>query len=183
ATDSVGVVSGPDAAVLTLRPESRDLIAWPSGTSPAWRALAVSILHEGLLRPLLGIDDARLDAKTHVEYTADQAEAVRLARAGTYQAAFLIAPTTPAEPQAIVAANPYVAADARELIGVEWDVLPTFATLDAALAEKRILFERRHRHGDVDGAFARAAIVVAETFEHDRCAPSPLELRGMAADW
>ena len=99
---SIGVVSGPDAAALTLRPESRDLIVWPSGTSPAWRALAVSILHEGLLRPLLGITDARLDAKTHVDYTADLGEAVRLARAGTYQAAFLIAPTTPAELQAVV---------------------------------------------------------------------------------
>ena len=99
---SIGVVSGPDAAALTLRPESRDLIVWPSGTSPAWRALAVSILHEGLLRPLLGITDARLDAKTHVDYTADLAEAVRLARAGKYQAAFLIAPTTPAELQAVV---------------------------------------------------------------------------------
>jgi uncharacterized protein (DUF1015 family) len=102
ARESIGVVSGRDAAVLTLRPESRDLVAWPSGTSSAWRALAVSILHEGLLRPLLGITDARLDAKTHVDYTADLAEAVRLARAGTYQAAFLIAPTTPAELQAVV---------------------------------------------------------------------------------
>ncbi|PYM90945.1 MAG: hypothetical protein DME04_21410 [Candidatus Rokuibacteriota bacterium] len=101
-TASIGVVSGPDAAVLTLRAESRDLIAWPAGTSAAWRALAVSILHEGLLHPLLGITDARLDAKTHVEYTADLAEAVRLARAGTYQAAFLIAPPTPAELQAVV---------------------------------------------------------------------------------
>jgi uncharacterized protein (DUF1015 family) len=102
ATESIGVVSGRDAAVLTLRPESRKLIAWPSGTSPAWRALAVSILHEGLLRPLLGINDAKLDARTHVEYTADQAEAVQLARSGRYQAAFLIAPTTPAELQAVV---------------------------------------------------------------------------------
>jgi uncharacterized protein (DUF1015 family) len=37
-----------------------------------------------------------------VEYTADRAEAIRLARDGTYQAAFLIAPTTAEELQAVV---------------------------------------------------------------------------------
>jgi len=98
----IGVVSGSDAATLTLRAERFDLVAWPPGTSRAWRELAVSILHEGLLKPLLGITDARLDARTHVDYTADQAEAVRLARAGTYQAAFLIPPPTPEELQAVV---------------------------------------------------------------------------------
>jgi uncharacterized protein (DUF1015 family) len=62
----------------------------------------VSILHEGVLKPLCDITDAKLDAKTHVDYTADQAEAVRLARAGRYQAAFVIAPTTVDELQAVV---------------------------------------------------------------------------------
>jgi uncharacterized protein (DUF1015 family) len=98
----IGVVAGPEAAVLTLRPGAAATIAWPAGTSPAWRALAVSILHEGLLHPLLAIDHARLEAGTHVDYTADQAEAVRAAREGRCQAAFLIAPTTPAELQAVV---------------------------------------------------------------------------------
>jgi uncharacterized protein (DUF1015 family) len=96
------VVAGGEAAALALRPEAAARIPWPPGTSPAWRALAVSILHEGLLRPLLGIDDAKLDARSHVDYTADQDEAVRGAREGRYQAAFLIAPTTPAELQAVV---------------------------------------------------------------------------------
>jgi uncharacterized protein (DUF1015 family) len=99
---TLGVVSGPDAALLRLKPGEFDRIAWPAGTSPAWRGLAVSILHEGLLRPLLGITDARLDATTHVDYTADRAEAVRRAREGICQAAFLIAPTTPEELQAVV---------------------------------------------------------------------------------
>src|SRR3989442_1497028 len=66
------------------------------------KLMAFSILHEGLLRPLLDIDDAKLDARTHVDYTADQDEAVREARGGRYQAAFLIAPTTPEELQAVV---------------------------------------------------------------------------------
>jgi uncharacterized protein (DUF1015 family) len=100
--ETIGVVSGPDAALLRLRPQAPADIAWPAGTSAAWRGLAVSILHEGLLRPLLGITDAKLDAKTHVDYTADQAEAVQLARDGKYQAAFLIAPTTAEELQAVV---------------------------------------------------------------------------------
>ena len=99
---TLGVVSGRDAAVLRLRADRFDWIAWPETTSPAWRALAVSILHEGLLRPLLDITDAKLDARTHVDYTADQAEAVALTRAGRCQAAFLIAPTTPEELLAVV---------------------------------------------------------------------------------
>jgi hypothetical protein len=102
ANRTIGVVAGPDAVVLTLRPDRFDAIAWPPGTSRAWRELAVSILHEGLLAPLLRIGDAELDARTHVDYTADQEEAVRLARAGAYQAAFLIAPTTAAELQTVV---------------------------------------------------------------------------------
>jgi uncharacterized protein (DUF1015 family) len=98
----LAVVAGGEAVALTLRGDAAERIAWPAGTSPAWRRLAVSILHEGLLRPLLGIDDAMLDARTHVDYTAEAAEAVRLAREGRYQAAFLIAPTTPEELQAVV---------------------------------------------------------------------------------
>jgi uncharacterized protein (DUF1015 family) len=98
----IGVVSGDRAVTLTLRDDAFDTIAWPADTSRAWRRLAVSILHEGLLRPLLDITEAKLDARSHVDYTADQAEAVRLAREGRCQAAFLIAPTTPDELQAVV---------------------------------------------------------------------------------
>jgi uncharacterized protein (DUF1015 family) len=98
----IGVVAGGEAAALTLRDDAVDRLPWPSGTSAAWRALAVSVLHEGVLRPLLGITDALLDAGTHVDYTADAGEAVRAAREGRCQAAFLIAPTTPAELQAVV---------------------------------------------------------------------------------
>jgi uncharacterized protein (DUF1015 family) len=99
---SLGVVAGTDSVVLTLRDDAVERLPWPAGTSPAWRALAVSILHEGLLRPLLGVTDAKLDARTHVDYTADRGEAVSLARAGRCQAAFLIAPTTPTELETVV---------------------------------------------------------------------------------
>jgi uncharacterized protein (DUF1015 family) len=100
--ECLGVVAGSEAVTLTLRPAAIADIPWPAETSAAWRRLAVSVLHEGVLRPLLGIDDAKLDARTNVDYTADQAEAVRWARDGRYQAAFLIAPTTPEELQAVV---------------------------------------------------------------------------------
>jgi uncharacterized protein (DUF1015 family) len=40
-----------------------------------------------------------------VDYTADRTEAVRLAREGKYQAAFLVAPTTPDELAAVVEAG------------------------------------------------------------------------------
>lgn len=98
---SLAVVAGDRAARVRLREPAA--IDWPPDTSPAWRALAVSILHEGLLRPLLDITDAKLDARTNVDYTADREEAVALARTGAgYQAAFLIAPTAPDELQSIV---------------------------------------------------------------------------------
>jgi uncharacterized protein (DUF1015 family) len=98
----IGVVAGAQAATLTLREGAAAGIDWPAGTSAAWRRLAVSVLHEGVLRPLLDIDHAKLEAGRHVDYTADQAEAVRAAVDGRYQAAFLIAPTTPGELQAVV---------------------------------------------------------------------------------
>ncbi len=98
----IGVVAGAEAVVLELRAEAAAQIAWPAGTSAAWRRLAVSILHEGLLRPLLDIDHAKLEAGSHVDYTADQDDAIRAARTERYQAAFLIAPTTPRELQAVV---------------------------------------------------------------------------------
>jgi carbon-monoxide dehydrogenase large subunit len=84
---------------------------------------------------------------------------------------------------AVVAADRYVAADARERVGVAWTPLPALATAEAALAAGRILVRRSSSRGDVDAAFARAAVVVRETFVHGRCAPSPLEPRGTVADW
>ncbi|MGH7310345.1 MAG: DUF1015 domain-containing protein [Candidatus Rokuibacteriota bacterium] len=101
-TRSIGVVSQARALVFRLRDEVVAKVPWPPDTSPAWRALAVSILHEGLLKPLLDITEAKLDARSHVDYTADAVEAVGRARAGHCQAAFLIAPTTADELRAVV---------------------------------------------------------------------------------
>jgi uncharacterized protein (DUF1015 family) len=102
---AIVVVAGrePEGAILRLRPEAADRIPWPAGTSAAWRRLAVSVLHEGLLKPFLEITDAKLEAKSHVDYTADADEALALVRKGAYQAALLIPPTTPDELRAVVA--------------------------------------------------------------------------------
>jgi uncharacterized protein (DUF1015 family) len=102
ANRALAVVTAEGAAVLALRADAAAAIAWPPSTSTAWRSLAVAILHEGVLKPLLDITEAKLDARTHVDYTADHAEAIRLAREGRYQAAFLIAPTTIDELAAVV---------------------------------------------------------------------------------
>ena len=99
---TIGLVTPSGAATLTLRPDGFEKITWPPGTSAAWRRLAVSLLHEGLLKPLLGITEEKLDARTNVDYTADQTEAATVARRGDAQAAFLIAPTTAEELQAVV---------------------------------------------------------------------------------
>jgi len=98
------------------------------------------------------------------------------------------------EPVAVVAAaTPYVAVDGCGLVAVEYDPLRAVPDLAAALdpaaprlhpgQPSNVLFERRGSQGDVDGAFAAAAIVLRETFSHARCSAAPLEPRGLVARW
>jgi len=84
---------------------------------------------------------------------------------------------------AVVAADAYIAADARELVTVDYEPLPAVTSIDAALAREAVLCRREQSRGDIDGAFATAAVTLRETFEHGRCAASPLEPRGLVADW
>jgi carbon-monoxide dehydrogenase large subunit len=98
------------------------------------------------------------------------------------------------EPVAVVAGTtPYAAADGVERVVVRYDPLDAITHLDAALAPGtpvlhetapgNTLFRKRHRHGDVDGAFARAATRIRERFSHARCTAVPLEPRGLMALW
>ena len=98
------------------------------------------------------------------------------------------------EPVAVVAAtDPYAAADAAGLVAVTYEPLPPLPDVDAALRPDaprlhesvpgNALYARRERHGDVDGAFARAPVLVSERFTHGRCSAAPLEPRGLAALW
>jgi carbon-monoxide dehydrogenase large subunit len=84
---------------------------------------------------------------------------------------------------AVAADSAYVAADARELVRVDYEPRPAVVSVDQALAENRILFHRTHSRGDVDAVFARAPLVLRERFVHGRCAAVPLEPRGVVADW
>ena len=84
---------------------------------------------------------------------------------------------------AVVADSAYVAADACALVRVGYEPRRAVTTVDDALAVGGVLFRRGHRRGDVDGAFATAAIVLNERFTHGRCAAAPLEPRGVVADW
>jgi carbon-monoxide dehydrogenase large subunit len=84
---------------------------------------------------------------------------------------------------AVAATSAYIAADGVERVSVDWAPLAAIASIDAGLAGGHVLFERSHRRGDVDGAFARAPIVLRETFTHGRCTASPMEPRGLVADW
>ena len=84
---------------------------------------------------------------------------------------------------AVVASTPYVAADARELVRVVYEPRPAVVTADDALAAGRVLVRRGGRHGDVDGVFSRAPVVLRERFTHGRVAAVPMEPRGIVADW
>jgi len=94
---------------------------------------------------------------------------------------------------ALCAESPAQAADGCALVGLDCEPLPAIADVDSALAPGapllhegvpgNVLFRREHSHGDVDEAFARAHVVLRETFRHGRCSASPLEARGMIAAW
>jgi carbon-monoxide dehydrogenase large subunit len=88
------------------------------------------------------------------------------------------------EAVAIVAAtSAYVAADGVERVEVDWEPRPACVTLAEALGRGDVIFRRALRRGDVDTAFASAPVVLRETFTHGRLTASPLEPRGIVADW
>jgi aerobic carbon-monoxide dehydrogenase large subunit len=92
---------------------------------------------------------------------------------------------------AVLADDPYLAADAAELVELDFDPLPTVGDVDAALTPGAELVNpdwgdnlSAHftvRKGDVRAAFERAAVVVGGTFEMGRQTGAPLEPRGTLA--
>jgi carbon-monoxide dehydrogenase large subunit len=95
------------------------------------------------------------------------------------------------EPVAVVVADDgYVAEDAAELVRVRIDPLP--AVTDVAQEPPAVLFEDDANNvgccweaesGDVEAAFAEAAVVVRETFRTGRLTGIPIETRGVLAAW
>ncbi|GAA1288238.1 xanthine dehydrogenase family protein molybdopterin-binding subunit [Saccharothrix xinjiangensis] len=94
---------------------------------------------------------------------------------------------------AVAAVDRATAEDAVELIEVEYEPLPAVTTLEQALAPgaprlhedlpdnvgARAVVEK----GDVEAAFARADVVLRESFRFSRQTAAPLETRGVVATW
>ncbi|MYE57751.1 MAG: xanthine dehydrogenase family protein molybdopterin-binding subunit [Acidimicrobiaceae bacterium] len=98
------------------------------------------------------------------------------------------------EPVAVVVADdPYVAEDAAELVVVDLDELEPVVSIAAAggpqqprvheSLESNTLNRQLFIHGDVDGAFAEADIVVQRRMRVHRVTAAPIETRGLVADY
>src|SRR2546421_54292 len=93
---------------------------------------------------------------------------------------------------AVVAESRSQAEDAVALIEAEWKELPVLVDMDEALAGKNVIhpdlgdnicFKREHDTGGVEDAFARADVVVEETFHFGRHTGVCLEGRAILADY
>jgi carbon-monoxide dehydrogenase large subunit len=82
--------------------------------------------------------------------------------------------------------------DAAALVEVEWEELPAVVDMEQSLAGERVIhpelgdnicFKREHDTGGVDEAFARADVVVEETFHFGRHTGVCLEGRSILADY
>ena len=96
------------------------------------------------------------------------------------------------EPIAVlVASDRETAEDARELVEIEYDVLPAVLAADEAprasaprlFAEGNVAAAWTTVIGDVDAALRDAACVVRERFSTGRQTGAPLETRGLVAEW
>jgi carbon-monoxide dehydrogenase large subunit len=98
------------------------------------------------------------------------------------------------EPLAVVLADSrYLAEDALADIGVELDVLPAIVDLEKALDDTgarvhedvrgNIAAHARQSRGDYAAARSRADHLVARRFHYDHGASSPIETRGIVANW
>jgi aerobic carbon-monoxide dehydrogenase large subunit len=97
------------------------------------------------------------------------------------------------EPVAVVIASTgYEAADAAELVLVDWEPLPAVMDLEKALeaggptahegAADNVGWDLTFS-ADADAAFAEADVVVKRRILQQRLAPTPMEPRGVLAEW
>jgi aerobic carbon-monoxide dehydrogenase large subunit len=98
------------------------------------------------------------------------------------------------EPVAVVIAEDrYLAADAANLVVVDYEPLPAVIGVDAALADgapavhdevaDNVGLVLAHKTDGVDAAFAGADVVVKQTLRNQRLIHVPIEPRGIVADW
>ncbi len=171
------------------------------------------ILHAAVLRSphaharLAGIDAARARALpgVHLVLTASDLGALNepsplliphpsLTRPRTQRPLAVDRVRFVGEPVAfVVAEDRYVAEDAAELIDVGYEPFPAVMDLEAALAESSPLVHADvaanragrlvQQVGDPDGAFAGAARVLGERLWIERSCGSPIEARGVVAEY
>ena len=85
----------------------------------------------------------------------------------------------------VVAEDPYIVEDALDLVEVEYEPLPVVVELDDAMKEgaplvfeeagTNVLLHDTLTHGDIEGAFRAADVVVKEQFRVQRYSSTPLE--------
>jgi carbon-monoxide dehydrogenase large subunit len=92
----------------------------------------------------------------------------------------------------VVANDPYVARDAAEAVEVEYEELPVVVDVEKAAAGgplvhaelgTNVAYVAPTKAGDVDGAFAKADVVVKQRLVNQRLVPCPMEPRTMLAQW
>ncbi|MGQ9454847.1 MAG: DUF1015 domain-containing protein [Armatimonadota bacterium] len=83
---ALGMYVADRAVTLKAKPDSYDLITG----SNASRRLELNVLHKLILDRILGIDEEKLRNQTHIYYTRDLDEAIRLVQSGAAQIAFLL---------------------------------------------------------------------------------------------
>jgi aerobic carbon-monoxide dehydrogenase large subunit len=93
---------------------------------------------------------------------------------------------------AVVAESRTQAEDAAQLIEAEWEELPVVVDMEESLAGKQVIhpdfsdnicFKREHDTGGVDEVFAKADVVVEDTFHFGRHTGVCLEGRAILADY
>ena len=92
---------------------------------------------------------------------------------------------------AVAAATPHAAQDMAEAVVVEYEPLPVVSSAEQAMSpeapviqegmQDNVVFHREFGDGDVDGAFARASLVLDKTFHFPRQTGVPVEARGVIA--
>ncbi|MSP98224.1 MAG: xanthine dehydrogenase family protein molybdopterin-binding subunit [Betaproteobacteria bacterium] len=97
------------------------------------------------------------------------------------------------EPVALVIAeNHHLAEDAAELVAVDYETLDPVVDMQASKSDRTVIHPSvgtniatnyRVEKGDAAAAFARAAYTRKETFKVHRHTASPMETRGLVAEW
>jgi len=93
----------------------------------------------------------------------------------------------------VVARDRYIAADALDLIEVDYEPLPAVADPEKAIAPgapavhpewpDNLAFRYHQEGGDTEQAFREAEVVVKQRITSQRLIPTAIETRGVVADW